>query len=90
MALHLLGELTARAPLLTLGDWEPALLFEVQARRLKLLRMKAGRSESDKARLMPEMDTLLAGLIAIDPARAMCSVADFLINNFQECRAWMI
>ena len=71
MALHLLGELTARAPLLTLGDWEPALLFEVQARRLKLLRMKAGRSESDKARLMPEMDTLLAGLIAIDPARAM-------------------
>ncbi|URN97488.1 type VI secretion system protein TssA [Leclercia adecarboxylata] len=71
MALHLLGELTSRAPLLTLGDWEPALLFEVQARRLKLLRMKAGRSESDKARLMPEMESLLAGLIAIDPARAM-------------------
>ncbi|WP_151995255.1 type VI secretion system protein TssA [Buttiauxella massiliensis] len=71
MALHLLGELTASAPQLTLGDWEPCLLFEVQARRLKLLRMKAGRSESDKARLMPEMDTLLAGLIAIDPARAM-------------------
>ncbi len=71
MALHLLGELTASAPQLTLGDWEPGLLFEVQARRLKLLRMKAGRSESDKARLMPEMDTLLAGLIAIDPARAM-------------------
>jgi len=71
MALHLLGELTASAPQLTLGDWEPGLLFEVQARRLKLLRMKAGRSESDKARLMPEMDALLAGLIAIDPARAM-------------------
>jgi type VI secretion system protein VasJ len=71
MALHLLGELTASAPRLTLGDWEPALLFEVQARRLKLLRMKAGRSETDKARLMPEMDALLAGLIAIDPARAM-------------------
>lgn len=71
MALHLLGELTARAPQLTLGEWEPGLLFEVQARRLKLLRLKAGRSESDKARLMPEMDTLLAGLIAIDPARAM-------------------
>lgn len=71
MALHLLGELTASAPQLTLGDWEPALLFEVQARRLKLLRMKAGRSESDKARLMPEMDALLAGLIAIDPSRAM-------------------
>ena len=71
MALHLLGELTACAPQLTLGDWEPALLFEVQARRLKLLRMKASRSESDKTRLMPEMESLLAGLIAIDPARAM-------------------
>ncbi|MDK9605814.1 type VI secretion system protein TssA [Lelliottia wanjuensis] len=71
MALHLLGELTASAPQLTLNDWEPALLFEVQARRLKLLRLKAGRSESDKARLAPEMDTLLAGLIAIDPVRAM-------------------
>lgn len=71
MALNLLGELTACAPQLTLGDWEPALLFEVQARRLKLLRIKASRSESDKTRLMPEMDSLLAGLIAIDPARAM-------------------
>lgn len=71
MALHLLGDLTASAPQLTLNDWEPALLFEVQARRLKLLRLKAGRSESDKTRLAPEMDALLAGLIAIDPARAM-------------------
>ncbi len=71
MALHLLGELTNSAPQLTLNDWEPALLFEVQARRLKLLRLKAGRSESDKNRLAPEMDELLAGLIAIDPARAM-------------------
>lgn len=59
------------APLRTLEDREPALLFEVLARRLKLLRMKAGHSESDKARLMPEMDTLLAGLIVIDPACAM-------------------
>ncbi|HIA9543029.1 TPA: type VI secretion system domain-containing protein, partial [Klebsiella pneumoniae] len=71
MALHLLGELTICAPQLTLGDWEPGLLFEIQARRLKLLRMKAGRSESDKTRLMPEMESLIAGLIAIDPARAM-------------------
>ena len=71
MALHLLGELTTSGPQLTLNDWEPALLFEVQARRLKLLRLKAGRSETDKARLAPEMDALLAGLIAIDPARAM-------------------
>lgn len=71
MALHLLGELMASASQLTLSDWEPALLFEVQARRLKLLRLKAGRSESNKVRLAPEMDALLAGLIAIDPARAM-------------------
>ena len=70
MALHLLGELMAGAPQLTLAEWEPGLLFEVHARRLKLLRLKAGRSESDKARLLPEMDSLLAGLIALDPARA--------------------
>ena len=71
LALHLLGELIGSAPQLTLSDWEPGLLFDVQARRLRLLRMKAGRSESDKARLTPEMDNLLAGLIALDPARAM-------------------
>lgn len=50
MALHLLGELTICAPQLTLGDWEPGLLFEIHARRLKLLRLKAGRSESDKGK----------------------------------------
>lgn len=71
LALHLLGELIASAPQLTLSDWEPGLLFDVQARRLRLLRLKAGRSESDKARLTPEMESLLAGLIALDPARAM-------------------
>lgn len=38
------------SPVLTLEDSEPALLFEVLARRLKQLRMKAGHSESDKAR----------------------------------------
>ncbi|MBZ7578020.1 hypothetical protein FML15_11980 [Klebsiella michiganensis] len=54
----------------TLTNWEFELLFEVQARHLKLLRIKAGRAESDKARLHAEMDSLLAGLIAIDPARA--------------------
>lgn len=70
LALHLLGELNATAHSLTLKQWEPELLFEVKARRLKLLRLKANRSESDKARLMPEMDLLLSGLVAIDPARA--------------------
>ncbi|AFJ46285.1 type VI secretion system protein TssA [Shimwellia blattae] len=71
LALHLLGELTGSAPQLTLSEWEPGLLFDVQASRLRLLRLKAGRSESDKARFAPEMDSLLATLIALDPARAM-------------------
>lgn len=70
LALHLLGELDSRSATLTLNQWEPGLLFEVKARRLKLLRMKAGRSEVEKIRLQPEMESLLGGLIAIDPARA--------------------
>ncbi len=70
MALHLLGELDAAARQITLQQWTPDLLFEVRARRLKLLRMKAARSETDKIRLQPEMDTLLAGLLSLDPARA--------------------
>ncbi|WP_312777358.1 type VI secretion system protein TssA [Pseudescherichia sp.] len=75
LALHLLAELDALSATLTLTQWEPGLLFEVKARRLKLLRMKAGRSEAEKTRLQPEMETLLAGLIALDPARAavLCS-----------------
>jgi len=70
MALHLLGELDDSAAALTLTQWEPELLFEVKARRLKLLRMKAGRNEADKLRLNADMESLLAGLIALDPARA--------------------
>ncbi|EOL8944160.1 type VI secretion system protein TssA [Cronobacter dublinensis] len=75
LALHLLAELQTSASVLTLPQWEPALLFEVIARRLRLLRMKAGRSETDKARLQADMEALLATLIAIDPARAavLCS-----------------
>jgi type VI secretion system protein VasJ len=42
-------------------------LFEVKSRRLRLLRMKASRSETDKSRLQPEMDCF-SGLIALDPA----------------------
>lgn len=71
MALHLLNELESQGSALTLMNWEPALLFEVKARRLKLLRAKAGRSEADKMRLQPAMEQLLAGLIALEPARAM-------------------
>mgnify|MGYP002765619724 FL=1 len=68
LALHLLGELDGAAESITLTQWTPALLFEVKSRRLRLLRMKAARSETDKSRLQPEMDQLLAGLIALDPA----------------------
>ncbi|MEW9208415.1 type VI secretion system protein TssA [Citrobacter werkmanii] len=70
LALHLLGELDTHATTLPLAQWEPGLLFEVKARRLKLLRMKAGRSEAERIRFQPEMELLLGGLIAIDPARA--------------------
>ena len=70
LALHLLGELNTQAGNLTLQQWEPELLFEVKARTLKLLRLQAGRSEAEKTRLQPEMESLLAGLVALDPARA--------------------
>ncbi|MEH4264096.1 type VI secretion system protein TssA [Klebsiella aerogenes] len=70
LALHLLGQLNTQAGSLTLQQWEPELLFEVKARKLKLLRQVAGRSEAEKTRLQPEMELLLAGLVALDPARA--------------------
>jgi len=70
LAVHLFAELGERADELTLTNWEPELLFEVQARHLKLLRLKAGRSEADKVRLTPVMDLLLSELIHLDPARA--------------------
>jgi len=75
LAFHLLGELDSNAQTLTLQHWSPGLLFEVRARRLKLLRIKASRSETDKTRIQPEMDALLSGLISLDPARAavLCS-----------------
>ena len=72
LALHLLGELDSAAQSITLTQWTPALLFEVKSRRLRLLRMKATRSETDKSRLQPEMDLLLSGLIALDPPAAQC------------------
>lgn len=68
LALHLLGELDSAAQSITLTQWTPELLFEVKSRRLRLLRMKATRCETDKLRFQPEMERLLAGLIALDPA----------------------
>lgn len=70
MALHLLADLDNGGASLTLPLWEPGLVFEVKARRLKLLRMKAQRGDGDKQRVLAEMDRLLSGLIALDPARA--------------------
>ena len=68
LALHLLVELDGAAQPITLIQWTPELLFEVKSRRLRLLRMNATRSENDKSCFQPEMDLLLAGLIALDPA----------------------
>jgi len=70
MALHLLADLDNSGAVLTLQQWEPELIFEVKARRLKLLRMKNQRGDGDKNRLLTDMDDLLSGLIALDPARA--------------------
>ncbi|WP_047607012.1 type VI secretion system protein TssA [Rahnella aquatilis] len=70
MALHLLGDLDNGGAALTLPLWEPELIFEVKARRLKLLRMKSQRGDGDKNRMLSDMDILLSALIAIDPARA--------------------
>jgi type VI secretion system protein VasJ len=75
MALHLLGDLDNGGAALTLPLWEPELIFEVKARRLKLLRMKSQRGDGDKNRVLLEMDSLLSALISLDPARAavLCS-----------------
>ena len=70
LAIHLLGELDTTAQRQALTDWEPALHFEVKARLLKLLRVKAQRNDADKPSLARRMETLLAALVAIDPVRA--------------------
>ena len=70
LALHVLGELDAVAQRQLLVEWEPALSFEVKARLLKLLRLKAQRSDADKPALARRMDVLLASLVAMDPIRA--------------------
>jgi type VI secretion system protein VasJ len=70
LAVHLLGELDGIAHRQALADWEPVLCFEVKARLLKLLRLKAQRNDADKPSLGRRMDALLAALVAIDPVRA--------------------
>jgi type VI secretion system protein VasJ len=70
LALHLLDELDATTPQQTLTEWEPGLSFEVKARLLKLLRVRAQRSDADKPVLARRIEALLTELVAIDPARA--------------------
>jgi type VI secretion system protein VasJ len=70
LAMHLLGELEVMAQHHALGQWEPELNFEVKARLLKLLRLKAQRNDADKTTLARRIETLLAALVAIDPVRA--------------------
>ncbi len=43
-----LRELDSAAQSITLTQWTPTPLFEVKSRRLRLLRMKATRGETDK------------------------------------------
>ena len=80
LAIHLCSELGLQAESVTIAHWEPELLFDVRAQHLKLLRMKAVRSESGKKTLQAEMEQLLAGLIKLDPARAavLCNESVFL------------
>jgi len=70
LAVHLLGELDTTAQLHALAVWEPELNFEVKARLLKLLRLKAQRNDADKPALARRNEALLAALVAIDPVRA--------------------
>lgn len=70
LAAHLLDALDREVTALTLQKWEPELVFEVKARSLRLLRIKAARSETERQRLQPHMDELLSGLIQLDPVRA--------------------
>lgn len=70
LAMHLLGELDTTAQQHALAAWEPELNFEVKARLLKLLRLKAQRNDADKPTLVRRTETLLASLVAIDPVRA--------------------
>lgn len=75
LAIHLFTELDVAAQRHTFGDWEPDLLFEVKARLLKLLRLKAQRNDADRPTLARQMELQLAALVSIDPVRAavLCS-----------------
>lgn len=75
LAIHLFTELDTTAHHHALTLWEPELIFEVKARLLKLLRLKAQRNDADRPALARQMEQQLAALVAIDPVRAavLCS-----------------
>ena len=70
LALNLFGNLDTSAQCHALAEWEPALCFEVKARLLKLLRLKAQRNDADRPALARQMEAQLAALVALDPVRA--------------------
>lgn len=70
LALHLLSELDAIGERQALASWEPDLQFEIKARLLKLLRLRAQRGDVDRTALAQRMDSQLAALVAMDPVRA--------------------
>ncbi|MNW14968.1 hypothetical protein D3C71_2133360 [compost metagenome] len=63
-------ELDTAAQRHTFADWEPDLIFEVKARLLKLMRLKAQRTDADRPALVRQMEHQLAALVSIDPVRA--------------------
>ncbi|MCJ8207139.1 type VI secretion system protein TssA [Pseudomonas sp. RGM2987] len=70
LSIHLLAELDATVQRQDLSAWEPELCFEVKARLLRLLRLKAQRPDADKPALARRMEALLAALVTADPVRA--------------------
>lgn len=71
LAIDLYSELLGRAQSQGLAAWEPALLFDAQARLLRLLRANASRVEADeKPPYQARQQALQASLCALDPARA--------------------
>jgi type VI secretion system protein VasJ len=72
-ALHLLATLEATAARFQLAAWEPGLAFEAKQQLLRLLRARLSRKDADKPAIAHRIDTLLADLIAIDPARAIAT-----------------
>lgn len=71
MALHLLAQLDAEAGHFRLQDWEPALVFDIKERQLRIWRQRAQRKDVDKPALQQRIDALLGALASIDPVRAL-------------------